>query len=188
VCPAFIASELVYDPVASGRHAPPGWGAVGANFAVRRDVAARLGGFDEHLGAGARFAAAEETDFMLRAEALGVRMKSTPQISVWHTHGYRYGWKAVYGHRRGYARGNGALAAKHTLLGDDRGVEWLRREVRAATIEPIRLRRPWLLPSRMLRLMYFMTAYRRCTRHYRTRSTFGPDDVVSARLEPAGDG
>jgi len=183
VCPQFMASDLIYDPVASNRHAPPGWGAVGANFAVRREVAARIGEFDEHLGAGARFAAAEETDYMLRAESLGVRMVSTPKVIISHTHGYRYGWRAVYRHRRAYARGNGAVAAKHSLLQDDRGVSWLRHEVRTATIEPIRTVKPHLLPVRLLRLAFFMSAYRTCMREYTTHSRFGPGDVVSATLE-----
>jgi GT2 family glycosyltransferase len=182
VCPDHHAAELFYDPIASGRQAPPGWGAVGANIAVRRDVAARLGGFDENLGAGSHFAAAEETDYMLRAELLGVCMYSTPEVVVNHTFGYRYGWKAVYRHRRGYARGNGALAAKQALLGDPRGTAWMRREIRAATVEPIRTLKPQRLPSGLLRLAYFVAAYYRCRRDYVARSETAPGDVVSATL------
>jgi hypothetical protein len=113
-----------------------------------------------------------------------VCMYSTPDVVVDHTFGYRYGFKAVYRHRRGYARGNGALAAKHTLLGDPRGRAWMRLEIRAATVEPIRTLRPQRLPMRLLRLAYFGAAYYRCRRDYVARSDSRPGDVISATLHP----
>jgi glycosyltransferase involved in cell wall biosynthesis len=182
VCPSFSPRELVYDPVASDRQAPPGWSAIGANYSVRADVAAQIGDFDEFLGAGAPFAAAEETDYGMRAERLGVTMYSTPQVTVHHTHGYRYGLKAVYGHRRAYARGNGALAAKLTHLGDERGRTWLNLELRGATIEPFKTFKPQLLPTRLMRLAHFATAYRTCMREYRADRGSTPDDLIRATL------
>lgn len=183
VCPEFAAEELIYDPIATNRQAPAAFGACGANFSVRRDAARRIGYFDEHLGAGARFPAAEETDYVLRGEMLGIAMYCTPNLVIQHTHGYRYGFKAVYAHRRAYARGNGALAAKHTLLGDDRGRRWLRSEVSAATIEPIRRFKPHILPARLLRLAYFVTAYRACTSEYGCNPGTGLDGLVRATLQ-----
>jgi GT2 family glycosyltransferase len=186
VCPSFDAREILYDPIASDRRAPDGWSAIGANFSVRRAVADRIGDFDEFLGAGARFAAAEETDYVMRAEQLGVVMYSTPHVVVHHTHGYRYGLKAVYAHRRSYARGNGALAAKLTHLDDERGRAWLRREVRAATIEPLRRLRLDLIPTRLLRLGHFVSAYRECMSDYRVDRSSGTPDPVRATLREVG--
>jgi glycosyltransferase involved in cell wall biosynthesis len=185
VCPQFTARELLYDPVASGGHAPEGWSAVGANFSVRREQAARIGDFDEHLGAGARFPAAEDTDYMLRAELLGVPMYSSPTLVVNHTNGFRYGLSAVYRHRRAYALGNGALAAKLTHLGDARGRAWMRSEVDAATVEPFRNRAVHTIPVHMLRLMYFAYAYRTCLRKFRTEPVTVREEIVRATLSNA---
>ena len=59
------------------------------------------------------------TNYAWRASK--IKMGSTPSAIVTHTHGYRYGIKAVIQHSRNYASGNGALAAKMTLMGDPRG-------------------------------------------------------------------
>lgn len=166
VCPTFEPPECLYDPVATGRNAPPGWGWVGGNFAVRRSVAEQVGPFDEWLGAGTVFAAAEDTDYMLRLERCGIKMRSTPRAVVYHKHGYRYGWRAVYDHKRNYARGNGALAAKLTLLGDERGQEWVQHNINQATVGRL-VRRPHEVPTALLRLWYFMHSYRQCLSQYR---------------------
>lgn len=185
VCPQFTAGEIWYDPIATERRAPEGWSAVGANFSVRRDQAARIGEFDEHLGAGARFPAAEDTDYMLRAELLGVPMFSSPTIVVHHTHGFRYGLRAVYRHRRAYALGNGALAAKLTHLGDGRGSAWMHSEVDAATFGPFRNRAVHTIPVHLLRLAYFAYAYRTCLRKFRTEPVTIREEIVRATLTTA---
>ena len=62
-------------------------------------MAKRLGTFDECLGAGADFPAAEDTDYKLRLEAAGIRMLTTPRAAVVHTYGVRKGWAILRSHR-----------------------------------------------------------------------------------------
>ena len=180
-CPSLVPSDAVYDPAATGRRPPPGWDFVGANLAIRRDVARRVGDFDDHLGAGSDFGAAEETDFKLRLEALGLRMRSTPRAVVHHTHGCRRGLRAVLASQRAYARGNGALAAKLTLMGDERGREWLEATRRDAAAGWLRSRRPQRLPVDARRWWHFSSAYRECLRRF----TLGEDGRLAPRSSPA---
>jgi GT2 family glycosyltransferase len=180
VCPSFTPPDVVYDPISAQRVPPPDWSFVTASFAIRRDVAARVGPLDESLGAGTTFPAAEDTDYMLRLELLGVKMLATPHVVVHHTYGYRYGVRAVYAHKRNYARGNGALAAKLTLLGDPRGQDWVERSRRAATLD--RWRKPHQIPGGLFRQWHFKRGYQECLRGYETRTATGTDPRVSAVL------
>ncbi|HEV2028871.1 MAG TPA: glycosyltransferase family 2 protein [Candidatus Dormibacteraeota bacterium] len=163
-CPTVTPTEALYTPTAGHRTPPVGWDWIGANFAIRREVARKLGTFDECLGAGADFPAAEDTDYKLRLEAAGIRMLTTPRAAVVHTYGVRKGW-ALLRSQQNYATGNGGMAGKLTLLGDSRGAEWLeetrdgsRKEWRGA---------PHRLPRSLRRLHYFSSAYERCLRNYR---------------------
>ncbi len=164
-CPTVSPAEAVYDPATNPRRPPDGWDWIGANFAIRRPVATELGQFDECLGAGADFPAAEDTDYKLRLEAAGVRMLSTPKAAVVHTYGVRRGLSAVLNSQRNYATGNGGMAAKLTLQGDSRGEAWLAatrveclRELRGAPHRGVRGLR---------RLHYFSAAYKQCLREFR---------------------
>jgi GT2 family glycosyltransferase len=181
VCPEFVVpAEVTYRP---GRdtEAPPGFGFMSANFAIARDVAARVGRFDEALGAGTEFAAAEDTDFMLRLERMGVTMIVTPKAVVHHTSGFRYGWRAFYRHKRNYARGNGALAAKLSLLGDPRGREWLSGTRSEVGVERLRSRQLDRIPAGLFRYYHYRRAYDQCLRRY--AGTLGPgDDPTTAVL------
>jgi glycosyltransferase involved in cell wall biosynthesis len=183
VCPNWEAPELLYVPEAPPTEAPAGWGAAGGDIALRRATVEAVGEFDEQLGAGATYAAAEDIDYMLRAELLGIPMYATPRVVVHHTHGYRYGLLAVYRQGRNYARGNGALAAKFTLAGDDRGDKWRRHEIREATWAPVRRLRLRELPVRLLRLAHFLVAYRSCLRHCRIEPATGPADLARRTLQ-----
>lgn len=58
----------------------------GANFGFRRDVLEALGGFDERLGAGTRFAA-EDIEMVGRALAAGYEGLYSPAPAVSHHHG-----------------------------------------------------------------------------------------------------
>ncbi len=59
---------------------------IGANMALRRDLALRLGGFDTRLGAGARTCAGEENDMFARTLDAGFAIAYTPKALVWHRH------------------------------------------------------------------------------------------------------
>ncbi len=161
-CPVLTPAEVLYDPSVDPE-TPPGWDWVGANVALRAAVAARVGPFDEFLGAGAAFAAGEETDYKLRLEALRVCMLATPRAVVHHTYGRRVRWAAVTRSSRSYARGAGAVAGKLTLAGDPRGMAWVRAARR-------QFRRDLLTPTRSLaaiyRLPHFLRAYREVVEGY----------------------
>jgi glycosyltransferase involved in cell wall biosynthesis len=163
-CPSVTPAEALYEPAKDRLRPPQGWDWIGANFAVRREVAMQLGSFDECLGAGADFPAAEDTDYKLRLEAAGVPMLTTPRSAVVHTYGMRRGW-AVLRSQRNYASGNGGMAGKLTLLGDDRGEQWLD-DTRRQCLEACR-RAPHQSLRSLRRLHYFAEAYRRCIRDYR---------------------
>lgn len=94
-----------------GRDARPRIDGIGACMAIRRRTWEEIGGFDELLGAGARFQAADEGDFALRALAAGWYVAETPDGAVVH-HGFR-AWAEAEVLVRGYARGTGAMMAKH---------------------------------------------------------------------------
>jgi glycosyltransferase involved in cell wall biosynthesis len=58
----------------------------GANFAFRREVLDRIGGFDIHLGPGTRCMAADDTDLLQRASAAGFLGLYSPTPVVHHHH------------------------------------------------------------------------------------------------------
>lgn len=165
-CPVINPSEALYDPVATEGVPPPGWDWMGANFAIRAGVAARIGRWDECLGAGTGFPAGEDTDYKFRLEAAGVPMLTLPAASVLHAGGVRVGIGSVLRSQRNYALGNGALAGKQTLAGDERGAVWLRETRDECLRRPLSDARPDRMPATIRRLWYFEAAYRRCLRCY----------------------
>lgn len=92
----------------------PGGFVMGANLAFTRDVVDRIGHFDERFGAGARFRAAEDTDFLFRALGYGIPVFYDPHFVVAHHHGRRSP-EALRALLAGYAFGDGAVYAKHGL-------------------------------------------------------------------------
>ena len=61
---------------------------IGANMAIRRDMARKLGGFDAELGPGSRFPACEDGDFAVRCLLSGYFAYETSGSAVTH-HGFR---------------------------------------------------------------------------------------------------
>jgi glycosyltransferase involved in cell wall biosynthesis len=165
-CPTLIPRDTVYDPVRDRRQAPAGWDWVCANVALRRSVLEQVGDFDECLGPGTPFPSCEDTDFKLRLEALGVTMRVTPRSIVHHTYGWRSGLSAVLRHQRNYARGNGAMAAKLSLMGDPRGAEWLAQMRADCLTRWYRRGDVVQLPAGIRRWHHFSAAYRECRETY----------------------
>ncbi len=89
------------------------------NMFFAAHVVGAVGNFDERLGLGAPYGAAEDTDYALRAMRLGARGAYSPQ-AVFVQHPYK-------AHRAGqYYMGNVAAEAKHAI-GGGTGVRLLRR-------------------------------------------------------------
>jgi glycosyltransferase involved in cell wall biosynthesis len=161
-CPHWEPPELLYDPLACRHQRPPEFGFVGGNFAFRRTVIDKVGLFDPCLGVGGVFPAAEDTDYLLRLDVHGIKMLSTPRSIVHHSDGWRYGLASVLRHQRGRGIGNGALAAKRTMIGDPQGRKELLEHTTDFRRALLRMQRPegaWYVP-------HFWLGYRRCMRHY----------------------
>lgn len=90
----------------------PGGFIQGCNFFLPRETAALIGRFDLRFGAGARFRAGEDTDYLIRAHAKGVLIRYVPDMMVLHHHGRRT-FAEVDRLNRNYAFANGAILVKH---------------------------------------------------------------------------
>lgn len=104
----------------------------GANMAFRRTALAAIGGFDELLGAGGRFPAAEDTDAFWRVLGAGWRGLYAPESVVTHVQ-----WRSKADKLRvhyGYGRGEGALAAKARAMAAPEWRSWRRRSVGADAV------------------------------------------------------
>jgi GT2 family glycosyltransferase len=112
VVPQFlIKTEELFRPQDGFR--TPG---MGADFAVRRQLVERVGGFDEALGAGGPLLSAEDLDFQFRALRAGARCLYTPAVWV-HHRGLRSPeqWPAT---QAAYGIGDAAFYLKHIRCGD----------------------------------------------------------------------
>lgn len=110
--------------VRSGRWTLPGSIGFGVFFAVRREVAQRLGGWDERLGPGVPdFPAADDMDFAYRLLRSGATAVITPRLRAVH-HQWRTPEQVVR-LQRGYLRAWAGFATKHLRSGDAAGGLWL---------------------------------------------------------------
>ena len=104
----------------------------GANVALPRELVLELGGYDERLGAGTRFAAADDNDMGHRLLAAGCEVHHVPSAVVLHR-----AWRGRDERVRlrwDYGRGKGAFFAKHSAMGD----EHVRRRARAEVARRLR--------------------------------------------------
>ncbi len=86
----------------------------GANIVVRRSVVDMLGLCDVRLGAGAKIAGSEDTDYICRAYTRGVIIEYVPDLIVSHFHGRKTkkeGLKLL----KNYNIGAGAMYIKHMM-------------------------------------------------------------------------
>jgi glycosyltransferase involved in cell wall biosynthesis len=92
----------------------------GGNFGVRHSALRDIGGFDERLGAGAWFGAAEDADLFDRLVAAGYVGEYRPDVRVDHD-----AWRSVReGLRQQWAYGKGIGARIRLLLHRDRDRAW----------------------------------------------------------------
>jgi GT2 family glycosyltransferase len=89
---------------------------MGANFAARRRLFDRIGGFDEVMGGGGPLKSSQDFDFQYRAYVGGATVLLCPEVKVDH-YGVRSGeqWPATL---RAYGIGDGAFYFKHVRCGD----------------------------------------------------------------------
>jgi GT2 family glycosyltransferase len=122
----------VYDPAAPPMDQPlfpfqVGQYGTGANFALRRDVAFALGGFDEALGVGSPTRGGEDIDMFVRVLLAGHQLAYEPSAIVWHRH--RAEAAALREQIEGYGVGLGAWIVK-LLLDRRTGPMVVRRALR----------------------------------------------------------
>jgi GT2 family glycosyltransferase len=82
----------------------------GANFALQRELAMALGGFDPALGAGSLARGGEDLDMFVRILSCGARIAYEPSAVVWHFH--RVEERELRKQLYGYAVGLGAYLTK----------------------------------------------------------------------------
>lgn len=118
----------------------PGTIALGCNMVINREAFVRLGLFDERFGSGARFKAAEESEFFYRAYLNNIPVVYVPNMTVFHHHG-RKSEELARLHYASYSIGTGAMYAKHMF---SRGglVKHLYWDLRKAAAEAIGLAAP----------------------------------------------
>jgi GT2 family glycosyltransferase len=122
------------------------------NMGLHRVAFQRAGGFDDRLGPGTRFPAAEDNDLGLRLLELGYSILFLPQALAWH-----HAWRNegdVFSLQWRYGLGQGAFYAKHLRAG--RGFIW-RRALRDV-LRPVRSF-PERFRSRRLRRLFGDLAY-----------------------------
>ena len=91
-------------------------GGMGANFAMRRSLVDRIGGFDEALGGGGPLRSSQDFDFLYRAYRQGAVCLMTPAVWV-HHYGLRKDaqWLETL---KAYGVGDGAFYMKHVRCRD----------------------------------------------------------------------
>jgi GT2 family glycosyltransferase len=89
---------------------------MGANFAARRKLFYRVGGFDEVLGGGGPLQSSQDFDFVYRVFKSGEATLLEPAVIVYH-YGFRSNdeWPATM---RSYGVGVGGFLFKHVRMGD----------------------------------------------------------------------
>lgn len=137
---------------------------MGANYAARRALFERVGGFDEALGGGGPLKSSQDFDLQYRAYVAGAVTGLRPEVRVEH-YGLRAPeqWPAT---QRAYGVGDGAFYFKHVRCGDLFALRLLlarlsRLAVREALIA-LRLRRR---PSQLVYLGSCFTGIRQSLRY-----------------------
>jgi GT2 family glycosyltransferase len=122
---------------------------IGCNFAVRRDIAVNLGGFDEQFpGAAYNF----EAEFAYRLREAGHQIFFEPAACVQHLKVSEGGTRAFGDHLKSF-KPNHSVGAYYFILRTWSGwtsfVRFLSRPLRAVTTRH-HLRRPWWIPATLV--------------------------------------
>ncbi len=106
-------------------------GGPGANMFARRSVFDTIGAWDESIGPGSRFHAAEEFDIFYRTIAVGGAVARDPDLVTIHYGARSYADGSGQALLRSYGYGIGAVIGKHLRLGD------LRILAPASSLSPV---------------------------------------------------
>ncbi len=109
---------------------------MGANFALRRPLIERVGGFDEALGGGGPLRSSQDFDQLYRAYKAGAVCLLAPSVWV-HHFGIREG-QAWTDTMRAYGIGDGAFYLKHIRCGDFEAARMLVARVARLFVREIR--------------------------------------------------
>jgi GT2 family glycosyltransferase len=109
---------------------------MGANFAMRRQLITRIGGFDEILGGGGPLRSSQDFDLQYRAYLAGATVLLRPDVSVDH-YGLRTAaqWPATL---HAYGVGDGAFYMKHVRCGDLLAASMLARRLTRTAARQLR--------------------------------------------------
>jgi GT2 family glycosyltransferase len=100
---------------------------MGANFAARRRLFDRIGGFDEVLGGGGPLRSSQDFDLAYRAFRAGSVILLRPEVTLLHDGGRELGdWGELM---RTYGIGDGAFYSKHVRCGDMYALMLLVRKI-----------------------------------------------------------
>ena len=152
------------------------FGGMGANFAARRRLLDRIGGFDEVLGPGAPLVSGQDFDLAYRAICAGAVVLRRPDVQVVHQYGTRPvdEWPARL---RDYALGDAALYCKHVRAGDTFALlllaRWLTHQVGRPAIKA-------LVRGAPFSLQYLTSFYRGARRSFQ----FAVDPKTRMYLTP----
>ncbi len=100
---------------------------MGANFAARRSIFERIGGFDQALGGGGPLKSSQDFDFQYRVFRAGATVLLEPRSTVDH-YGLR-SWAQWPATMRAYGFGDGAFYFKHVRCGDVLALGLLSRQL-----------------------------------------------------------
>jgi glycosyltransferase involved in cell wall biosynthesis len=117
---------------------------MGANFAARRTLFDRIGGFDEALGGGGPLRSSQDFDLAYRTYRAGAVILLRPEVTLLHDGGREPDdWHTVM---HNYGVGDGAFYTKHVRCGDLYALMLLVRKISrlgaGATIKTILGQRP----------------------------------------------
>ncbi len=152
---------------------------MGANFAIRRVLIARVGGFDEALGGGGPLRSSQDFDFQYRAYRSGALVRLSPEPRVDH-YGLRAPgaqWRATL---EAYGIGDGAFYWKHVRCGDLTALRLLLQRATKLLI------REALMPVR--RRNSHMPYLRACMTGIRRSLAFRVDKQARLYVLPGGGG
>jgi glycosyltransferase involved in cell wall biosynthesis len=136
---------------------------MGANFALRRTLLDRIGGFDEMLGGGGPLRSSQDFDLQFRAYRAGATVLLRPEVSVDH-YGLRREdqWPATL---RAYCIGNAAFYVKHIRCGDGVAATRLARAIARLVIRQIRHMIDPRRPSQTVHLRAYLDGARESLRY-----------------------